>query len=288
MTGSPYSRPSGGLTRSEERQAARRKRRHRRQGVALAVLPITGLLTFIGTSPTTEEIAAQAPTTDQRSAVHASRQARTEPTEDDEKSASDVKYPMKGPGTFILAPGESPLAGTEGEKLSYRVQVENGITNLDPRGFADTVSATLGDKRSWTAGGEWRFKRVSGDSSYDFTIYLVTPATRDRLCKDGVDGYTSCRMGDNVVINVARWAKGIPNYGASLDDYRRYAINHEVGHRLGHGHQKCPSKGAKAPVMQQQTLVLDGCVANSWPYPDGSKYYHGKDGEYEQKIPPAN
>ena len=52
---------------------------------------------------------------------------------------------------------------------------------------------------------------------------------------------------------------------AILLDYRRMLINHELGHRTGHGHRKCSGAASIAPVMQQQTFRLQGCKANAWP-----------------------
>jgi hypothetical protein len=146
--------------------------------------------------------------------------------------------------------------------------------------FAAAADATLGDPRSWIAGNNVRLQRVAGSAAgANFTIYLASASTAYQLCRQGgvdirVNGtpYTSCRAGNNVVINASRWFNAVPNYGAPLWVYRDYVINHEVGHWLGHGHELCPGAGQKAPVMEQQTLSLAGCVAYSWPYADGQRY----------------
>jgi hypothetical protein len=179
-----------------------------------------------------------------------------------------------GLDSFAYAVGTGPVVGRAGQLHTYHVAVENGI-NLDADEFATTVDSILDDPRSWTAGGTVRFQRVPEGANAEFTVYLASPATAEAMCKEGyleIDEYTNCRLDGKVVINSARWLTAVPDYGASLDVYRGYAINHEVGHQLGHGHELCPGPGQPAPVMQQQTLGLHGCVANAWPYLNGVRY----------------
>jgi hypothetical protein len=194
-----------------------------------------------------------------------------------------LRYPDRGGGRFRTADGQQP-APARGTVLRYRVLVERDITGLTPAAFAAAVQRTLEDPRGWSAGGVRQLRRVGPGQRYDFTIYLVTPRTRDRLCQDVPEGYTSCRNGDRVVLNVARWAEGVPHYGAPLAVYRQYMVNHEVGHRLGNGHERCPGSGDPAPVMQQQTLGLHGCAPNPWPYLDGERYA-GRPGTYDDAVP---
>ncbi|MEV6597921.1 DUF3152 domain-containing protein [Actinoplanes sp. NPDC051346] len=195
-----------------------------------------------------------------------------------------ITYPADGTGAFAAAGAESAGKG-RGTVMRYRVLVEEGIRGISAGTFADAVRRTLADPRGWTADADRSFRRVERDEPRDFTVYLVTPGTRDELCQDGGDGYTSCRNGDKVVINVARWAKGVPGYRAGLGAYRQYLINHEVGHRLGQGHELCPGRGEPAPVMQQQTLGLHGCKPSSWPYREGERYA-GPPGAYDDEVPP--
>jgi hypothetical protein len=183
-----------------------------------------------------------------------------------------IRYPQAGDRKWAVAPGRSAVAGSAGRILRYRVAVEGGIQNLDLAGFARTVDATLADRRSWIGSGRVRLQRVGRDVRPDFTIYLATPATRDKLCGTRADGFTSCRNGDRVVVNIARWARGVPEYRGHLTEYRQYIVNHEVGHRLGRKHELCPGRGRPAPVMQQQTLGLHGCMQNSWPRIGGKPY----------------
>ena len=61
------------------------------------------------------------------------------------------------------------------------------------------------------------------------------------------------------------WMSG----GGDLARYRTMVINHEVGHRLGHidNEMTCAWGGAgqAAPLMQEQSIFLDGCAINEYP-----------------------
>ncbi|WP_320069278.1 DUF3152 domain-containing protein [Micromonospora sp. RTGN7] len=187
--------------------------------------------------------------------------------------ATPAGWPTSGSGRFTMAAGESPVQGADGPVRRYRVLVEQN-TGQDADAFAATVDQVLGDPRSWIASGQLRVQRIA-DADADFTVYLATPATSERMCAFGglsTEGYTSCRLPGQVIINLARWMEAVADYGAPLEVYRTYVVNHEVGHEFGELHEACPGPGEPAPVMQQQTYGLDGCLANAWPYLDGARY----------------
>jgi hypothetical protein len=189
-------------------------------------------------------------------------------------SSSAVPVVPAGDGSFSYADGMSTVAGSSGPLLRYRVAVEGGL-GIDAEEFASGVDAVLTDPRSWTAGATVRMQRVPPDTAVDFTVLLASPVTSEQLCRtEGnlTEQFTNCRLRGRIVINSARWLTAVPDYGAPLSVYRAYAVNHEVGHELGLGHELCPGPGQPAPVMQQQTLGLQGCVANAWPYLDGVRY----------------
>ena len=142
------------------------------------------------------------------------------------------------------------------------VQVEGGL-RVDRHDFARWVEGTLADPRSWGV----RMTRVDG-GRVDLRVVLARPATTDRMCAPlTTNGNYSCGMHGAAVLNVRRWREGASAWEGDLRGYRRYLVNHEVGHVLGHGHAGCPAPGALAPVMMQQTKGVGACRPNGWPRP---------------------
>lgn len=193
-----------------------------------------------------------------------------------------------GAGTWHVVPGTTGQVGAGGQHSTYTIEVEDGLqTPEQDQAFAAEVDATLADPRSWIGGGQVSFSRTdTGDP--DFRISLtsqMTIRTSDH-CGFDVPLEASCFNGwaGRVLINDARWVRGALSYGTDIASYRAYAINHEVGHALGNGHQPCPGPGQPAPVMMQQSWSVsnddlsvlnpqliphDGsvCVANPYPFP---------------------
>ena len=256
-------------------------RRHGWRAYAIPFLAIATLLTLVdlavNPTPTSNSSASSviatttaAPTTAAQPRTPAEGDA--EPTATATAPAAAETYVEQGAGTLSVVDGGSDVYGT-GPLKRFIVEVEDGI-DVDGATFAAAVTETLGDPRSWGSGGRMSVQRVGAAEAaagqFEFRVALVSPGSMERYCPGvGTGGYTSCRYGDRAVINLARWSTAVPDYQGDIATYRQYVVNHEVGHALGNGHQPCPGPGQLAPVMQQQTLGLQGCLKNAWPYPDG-------------------
>jgi hypothetical protein len=163
---------------------------------------------------------------------------------------------------LLVVRGGDPRTGN-GPVLRYMVEVEAGIV-IARLEFARLVHSILGHPRSWGGTGRVSFRRVSR-GPVDFRVTLASPRTTDRLCAPYLtNGIYSCANGGRAVLNLVRWRQGASAY-RDVERYRRYLVNHEVGHLLGRGHVSCPAAGSPAPVMMQQTKGVAPCWANPWP-----------------------
>jgi Protein of unknown function (DUF3152) len=255
------------------RALIRRKRRQRRRMIAMAVLLVVSVLAAaavvhvlgVRIGPAVPA-AAPGPTT----AAPSGSPSASAPGD-----VAPSGVPAAGPGTYVFAAGSDQVVGAATGKLKkYRVAVEDKV-GQDARAFAEQVQRMLADPRGWTAGGDLKFQQVAEKTAADFTVYLATPASSEKLCSAGgihTEQQLSCRVPGQVILNLARWLGGVSGYGAPLAEYQAFELNHQLGRELGHQNEACPAPGQPAPVMQQQALGLKGCTPNGWPYREGKLY----------------
>ena len=178
----------------------------------------------------------------------------------------DRDIPDAADGTLSVVSGEqdAPDPGAD-QVVTVRVEVEAGLP-VDGETFAGFVMDTLNDERGWGHDGAVSFARTDGDP--DVRVVLASPDQVDQMCAPlATNGEYSCGRYGHAALNAMRFAQATEEFLAegSITAYRQYLINHEVGHLLGHQHQDCPGNGEVAPLMQQQTISLDGCTPNAWP-----------------------
>jgi hypothetical protein len=170
----------------------------------------------------------------------------------------------------VVAAGEGPVFGDPGAGvITYTVETDQSLAGEMPALLA-TVQAALGNtEKGWTAFGPNALQRVGSTDAASIRIVLAPPNVVDEACaRSGLDTAStySCFDGAHTMLNSDRWFKATPEF-ADLNVYRTYLVNHEFGHGLGYDHEYCPGPGLVAPVMQQQSISLQGCQPNGWPIP---------------------
>lgn len=176
-----------------------------------------------------------------------------------------IKLPTIKDPTWLAAlkVAEQNAAKPITRTVTYDVTTK-GVITASLAEFKQLANATLNDGRGWARLGA-SFQEVATGGS--FTLVL-SEANQMPTFSSGCSADYSCRAGRYVVINQDRWLGATPswnNAGGSLRDYRHMVVNHETGHWLGHDHQTCGGLGQAAPVMQQQSIDLQGCSFNPWP-----------------------
>ena len=177
----------------------------------------------------------------------------------------DRDRPLRVSGLEV-AEGSSAVHGDGPIVRRFAVEVDRRL-QVPADDFAADVERILFDRRGWLgAGSRIALQRVERPP-YNFRVTLAAPDLVDRLCFPfRTRGRVSCENRGRAVINASRWIFSSPDWPRRLN-YRRYLINHEVGHSLGHHHRFCPRRGAVAPVMQQQTGGAGACRRGQWPKP---------------------
>lgn len=238
------------------------------------VVAAVAILTASCTSGSTPRATGRSPATSSAAVTSPATQAPSLPAATPASSAGPSATPviadprragLIGDGAFADVPVTYPATTSAGRVVAYAVQIEHGIP-IDAAAFAAQVHATLVDPRGWQGVDHVAFVEVASAAQASIIVTLATPSTTNALCAPlDTGGWLDCWSRGRAVINSDRWFVGSANYGSDLADYRAELVNHEVGHGLGHGHRFCPAAGQPAPVMQQQTISLQGCRPNPWP-----------------------
>lgn len=159
---------------------------------------------------------------------------------------------------------EAAAANYSPRVITYNVMTK-GVITASFEEFKSLANQTLNDSRGWAQMGI-TFQQVTSGGS--FTLVLSEASQVPTFAPWACSADWSCQVDPYVIINQDRWLFGTDAWnsaGGSLRDYRHMVVNHETGHWLRHPHEYCGGAGQLAPIMQQQSIDLQGCKFNPWP-----------------------
>jgi hypothetical protein len=165
------------------------------------------------------------------------------------------------------------LRANGGKEVWYvATKVDNDIPISD-ESFHKKVVQTLSKPRGWQSIDNIEFRFVSWNtlnhikSRNKIPVRLSANETIVKECGFKELERLSCcnTITKQVWLNYYRWKNGAKPSKLTLDRYRNYMINHEIGHALGRLHAKCPCEGCSAPIMMQHTITIGKCKPNDKP-----------------------
>lgn len=163
------------------------------------------------------------------------------------------------PPARVSAPGTY----TDGE-LEIRLAFESRVDDVTAAELESAALATLNSADGWSRAG---FTFVP-DGESDLRVILAEGPEVDELCLPlDTKGTVSCQNGAVVALNADRWRTGARRWDSTVEAYRVYLINHEVGHLIGlrHPRNRCPGGEPLSAVMEPQTNNPASCAGNGIP-----------------------
>ena len=183
----------------------------------------------------------------------------TTPTTTTATTTTAPPPPTTRPGTTIVSPGTYSEAA-----LVIRVAFLSEVPDVSTSEFRSTAMAILTAPTGWIQSG---FTFVADDAS-GLRVVLAEGPRVDELCLPlETFGTVSCQNGSVVALNADRWRKSAGDWDSTIDAYRVYLVNHEVGHLIGlrHPRSRCPAGEALSAVMEPQSNNLVSCAGNGIP-----------------------
>ena len=155
--------------------------------------------------------------------------------------------------TLILNGGSSSNQSESKRHMTYCFSADDGYNE---KYHCEIVDSILQESRRWNS-LNIEFSN-SGKKNADVSIRLCTDSTIVKKC--GFSGLSCAEVGGhNIYLNGSNWLRGASASGLSLENYRKYALTHEMCHILGFLHETCESAGKNVSIMMQQTLGTGDC-----------------------------
>lgn len=163
------------------------------------------------------------------------------------------------PPTVVSEPGTHDDA-----ELVIHLSFESQIEDVSSEQFAEQSIAILNANNGWGRAG---FSFVA-DPASSLRVVLAEGPEVDALCLPlETFGKVSCQNGPVVALNADRWRLGGDDWDGTIEFYRTYLVNHEVGHLIGLRHplERCPTDTKVSALMEPQTNNLLDCRGNGIP-----------------------
>lgn len=152
------------------------------------------------------------------------------------------------------------------------------ISKQDGKDFFTKVKDVLNNDQGWKKYG-FNFEVTCDAQKAYIKIWLTSPEHMRKLSSKSTAELNLCDMDKRIVyVHVDRWMDRNPQFNQSkmtLDDYRTYVLNHEIGHALGCTHLNACLVDGKSPVMKQQTpgqIDAEGKECTPNPYPTDADF----------------